>query len=237
MIAARHLPVLLAVVLALPGCSGNAAWPPVALEPAERTAAETALHRPFMIVHDMRAERPETLDARLAGIASALGGVMPGSPEPSLEISNETDADATCLAGGYIVLSRGLLARVRHPDELAGIAALAATQCGQASRDWRRRADLELPPLDAESWLMNRYRDFRVASGIPLYRSLVRTGCGEGNDCHARAREWLAAMDTDPAGLTRLLEGIRTDWPEAATLSSGWMAKATIALRRRFASA
>lgn len=218
MTAARPHLVISAAFLLLAGCFGDTAWPPVALSESDRNAAESDLYPRFLVVHDMIAERPETLDQRLGQHAKALSALIPDTPQLHIEITNEADADAGCLAGGWIFLSRGLVSRIEHDDELAGIIALAATQCGRASRDWRRREELALPPLTPDNWLMQRYRDFRVEAGVPLYRTLVRAGCGTENDCHARAHEWLQGTAGSSAGLRRLLERIASQWPNAAVL-------------------
>lgn len=203
---------LLAAGCEFPGAGG------VALDEAEQAAAEASLYPRFLILQDLEAEVPETMDAEIGAVLAALAPVLPEAPDLEAVVTREPDADGGCLAGGRLFISRGLLSWVHDRDELAAALALAATACESASGRWREREAMKLPELDENHRLMQRYRDYRVQANAPLYAQAVATGCGEGRDCHGLAAEWLAAAGFADSGPPRLHRRIRQGWPDAAWL-------------------
>lgn len=202
------LPLL---VLILTGCSGT--WHPVPLDESDQLQAEQELYPRFLIVHDLDTPPGDELARDVDRILTALSPLMEGEPELDLVITNEPDADAGCLAGGKVFLSRGLVAWLQNADELLGAVALGATACGQASETWRQRTSTGFPEMDTQSWLFFRYRDYRLESIRDLYAQLVATGCGQRLDCYERAESLIREAGGEPAALHDLVRRIHEEWP------------------------
>ncbi|MBY6204037.1 hypothetical protein [Halomonas denitrificans] len=201
------------VATGLAGCGG-----PVELDADERAAAEQALYPPFHRVHGrVLPTSPDGLEARLTGLLDRLreaGAELPSTVDVVLTV--EADPDALCLAGGRIVIGRGLLAWLHSDDEAAAVLAAAGSMCRAADRAWRAGASKGLPADEPDSLRKLRYIDVRLDGNAALYRQAVAGACG--GDCASVVPASLREAGFDGEAFHRLVHRLSVERPESLWL-------------------
>ncbi|MEM1080918.1 MAG: hypothetical protein AAGH65_04985 [Pseudomonadota bacterium] len=192
----------------------------IALDADHQTAAELTLYPQFDLAHaaplTLAPELNQLLNDTLDEVAAVQWPRL--DPHPfSLVITAEPDADAGCIAGGRLFVSKGMLAWIEHGDELAGVLASAMRHCAEASQRWRERDDQVLVELDERSELHNRYIDYRLQANASLFNQAVISGCGS-DDCHSDLIPVLDAVGVEADGVLRLTAIIQQAWPDSAWL-------------------
>jgi len=189
---------------------------PAEPEETEREEAQRELYPRFFLVHDLEFTPSSRLAGYLQRDLEALQRLSEEVPDLQVSIINLPDADAGCLPGHRLYLSRGLVSRMEHFEELRAGLALALTACPQASRTWQERENQGLPELELTNRLAHRYRDYRLEDQSTLYRQLTARGCAPASDCVGLAWQWLEDLGTRPQALGALLYRVERHWPDAA---------------------
>lgn len=212
-LAGLGLTVLGLAVLGLTGCGG-----PTELDAEERAAAAETLYPQFERVHGRALPAvPEGLEARLAELIERLreaGADLPSTLDVVLTV--EADPDALCLAGGRIVIGRGLLAWLQSDDEAAAVLAAAGSMCRGADRAWRAGASAGLPTDQADTLRKLRYIDVRLDDNGALYRQAVAKACD--GECASELPSQLGRAGFDGEAFRRLVHRLSVERPESLWL-------------------
>jgi len=205
--------VLAALALGLAGCGD-----PAELDVDERAAVEETLYPQFERVHGRAMPAPpEGLDARFAALLERLreaGADLPSTVD--VRLTTEADPDALCLAGGRIVIGRGLLAWLHSDDEAAAVLAAAGSMCRAADRAWRAGAAAGLPVDEADTLRKLRYIDVRLDDNASLYRQAVAGACR--GECADLLPPLLDRAGFDGEAFRRLVHRLSVERPEALWL-------------------
>jgi tetratricopeptide (TPR) repeat protein len=140
-------------------------------------------------------------DERLAADLNRLSGLQAPRP-PVIAVADRSAAELYPLLGGRIVMTRGLLARMRSRAELDSLLHYAAQLAGGVYRERMSRSMVETAGqvLSAKDSVYDP-----EAPAIRLARLFARNPCGQG--CLAPALSGLAPVDRQ--GLHALPESVR----------------------------
>ena len=172
----------------------------------------------FLAAQDLELQPSDSLELWLDRDLEALTDALESAPALRVMITNQADADAGCLPGWRLYLSRGLVARMEHFEELRAALALALTACDHADRTWAGRSGGELPEAGSGGALDERFRDFRVETGYALFPMLAATPCRVEGGCREQAAEWLGRTGYRVTALQALLHRVESEWPDASVI-------------------
>lgn len=209
-------PFALLLSLLLIACAAEPE-PRIALDAEGQAAAEAALYPAFRAIQVDTGEPPAELAPLIEGVLAPLRAAVLDGESVQVWLTGEADADAGCLAGGRLFLTRGMLSWIEDRQELAGALAVALGQCPRARAAWQRRADSVLAPVESAHALLLRYRDYRLPDNAAVFEQLTLRGCGS-TDCLAAGRALLTGAGQPADGLDRLAARLQASWPDAAWL-------------------
>ena len=165
--------------------------------------------------------------ARLAGnIARHAGSNMP----LAAKVIDSQDARAIAFPGGFLYLTRGLIARTETEAELAGVVAheiahiIARHGMRQLSRD-ANSPQPEVPLVFAGGWIGVCTR-FAAGNTVPV--TLLATLRGFGAEADSMAVRYLRAAGYDPLAMIEFFNKLRYEEPR---LAQTWSSDDLLALR------
>ncbi|GEM_PF-4722237 len=192
----------------------------IVLSEQDQAAAIDSLYPRFDLAHAAPIELQPELQQLMDGVLDNLAAqFLPDAAERpfTLVVTAEPDADAGCIAGGRLFVSKGLLSWIENADEMAGVLAIALHQCAAASQSWRQRDRQQLVAFEENSELMTRYIDYRLNANASLFNQAVLRGCGSA-DCSSVVQPLLEAAGYQPAALSTLAGQLQQAWPLAPWL-------------------